>query len=346
MTYHKADQTLMYQEAEEASTRVAHQVTANKEMLSKLAQQLRRKPPSFVVTCARGSSDHAATHVRYLIETSLGLPTGSAAPSVSSVFGAEQKMAGVLFIALSQSGRSPDILTTTKMAKAGGALVVCAVNDENSPLAKISDFTIPLHAGPEKSVAATKSFICTLSAMTNFVAAWQENKDELQQLDQLPDLLSTAFAQDWTRHVDILKPHNNLFVVSRGLGLGVVQEAALKFKETCGLHAEAISAAEIQHGPMSLVHQGFPVFIYSLNDKTQSSIDDVAISFANRKATILSAGATYDTAYNLETVSCDSPQLRPILFIQSFYKFVNALSLARGFNPDQPPFLKKITETI
>ena len=260
MTYQKADQTLMYQEAEEASIRVAHQMTANKQMISKLVQLLRRKPPSFVVTCARGSSDHAATHVRYLIETSLGLPTGSAAPSVSSVFGAKQKMAGVLFIAISQSGRSPDILATTKMAKAGGALVVCAVNDEKSPLAKISDFTIPLYAGPERSVAATKSFICTLSAMTYFVAAWKQSRDGLQQMDHLPNLLQEAFAQDWTRHVDILKPPNSLFVVSRGLGLGVVQEAALKFKETCGLHAEAFSAAEIKHGPMSIVASRLPRF--------------------------------------------------------------------------------------
>lgn len=339
-------QTLMHLEAQEAPARVRHQLASNISQIKALAYRLRAKPPSLVITCARGSSDHAATYAKYLIETQIGTPTLSAAPSITSVFAARQTYEGVLFLAISQSGQSPDILRSAQAAKDGGALVVSLVNDTASPLASLSDVVIPLHAGPEKSVAATKSYICSLTAIANLVAAWAQNEELMTELKNLPGALEQAFAQDWSTAVEAFREVRNLFVVGRGLGLGIAQEAALKFKETCGLHAEAYSAAEVKHGPMAIVNEGFPVLIFSGQDQTQTSIDDVAGAFIGRGAQVVSAGQDYDGALNLETTGCDAPELRPILLIQSYYKFVNALSVARGYNPDCPPHLNKVTETL
>ncbi len=336
----------MYQEAQTTPELVAKQLTANKILVETLSKYLRQNPPSLIMTCARGSSDHAATYAQYLIETHMGIPTMSSAPSIHSVFAARKKMERVLFLAISQSGQSPDILSATQAAKDGGAFVVSLVNNTTSALADISDIVIPLHSGLEKSVAATKSFICSLSVIAHLVAAWQKNHKLMAELNALPHELNTAFDQDWPQGLDRLKSANNLFVVSRGLGLGAVQEAALKLKETCGLHAEAFSAAEVKHGPMTIVQNGFPVIVFSLQDQTQRSIDDITLAFITRKAQILSVGKAYDKAVNLNMTYCGPAALRPIVFIQSFYKFANALSILRGYNPDKPRYLNKITETL
>jgi glucosamine--fructose-6-phosphate aminotransferase (isomerizing) len=336
----------MYQEARQAPTCVGHLQIANEEPIHTLVKFLRAHPPQLIVTCGRGSSDHGASFAKYLIETQLGIPTMSMAPSVSSLYVARQNMERVLFLAISQSGQSPDILVAAQAAKAAGAYVVCFVNDVASPLAQLSDTVIPLHAGPEKSVAATKSFICTLSALAQFVAVWQRNDQMLAELATLPEKLDRAADLDWSKAVNALSGAANMFVISRGLGLGIAQEAALKLKETCGLHAEAFSAAEVKHGPMTLVQKNFPVMVFSPQDQTQPSIDDVAQLFIRHEANVLSIGHAYDGALNLPTISCADALLRPIIFIQSFYVFVNALSRARGYNPDQPLHLSKITETL
>jgi len=346
MTYCEEHHTFMYKESQEAPQRVKQQLAANTSIIETLSEQLRSHVPLQVVTCARGSSDHAATFAKYLIETNIGILTTSMAPSISSVFNVKQNMEHTLFLAISQSGKSPDILMATQAAKNSGAIVVAIVNDTASPLAKISDFVIPMYAGPEKSIAATKSFICTLSALVHLVATWAQSHALVNELGKLPNMLTAAFAQDWSAGLGVLKPANNLFVVSRGLGFGVAQEAALKFKETCGLHAEAFSAAEVKHGPMTIVRENFPVFVFSVQDQTQPSIDNIATTFIHRSAQVLSVGAIYEKAFNLGTVSCAAPELRPLVFIQSFYKFVNSLAVERGYNPDKPLYLNKITETV
>ncbi|MDQ7019540.1 MAG: SIS domain-containing protein [Robiginitomaculum sp.] len=339
-------QTLMHQESWQAPACIARQRVANAGVVEALGARLRSAPPALVVTCARGSSNNAASYAKYLIETHIGTPTLSAAPSVNSVYNIHQNMDQVLFLAISQSGQSPDILSAAKAAKAGGALVVCLVNETASPLAQLADIVIPLHAGAECSVAATKTFIGSLSALVHLVAVWGQNADLLVGLKALPTILESTLACDWSAAIPTLISATSLFVVGRGLGLGVAQEAALKFKETCSLHAEAFSAAEVKHGPMTLVKEGFPVLIFSAHDETQPSIDDVASTFIARGARVLSAGHAYEGALTLSTTPCPVAELRPLVFIQSFYNFVNTLALTRGQNPDHPPFLNKVTETL
>src|SRR5579871_3493894 len=170
-----ADATLMFQEAGSSAVLAAQQLAANKAHAAELGALLRSKKPRAVITIARGSSDHAATFARYLIETQLGILTSSLAPSISSVYKAKLDLEGVLCLAVSQSGRSPDLIKSVETAKAAGALVIALVNAPDSPLEAVAHHTVPLGAGPELSVAATKSFILALSAMLHLVAGWSED---------------------------------------------------------------------------------------------------------------------------------------------------------------------------
>jgi glucosamine--fructose-6-phosphate aminotransferase (isomerizing) len=335
----------MYCEAEQAPDVVRRQLAANSERLERLGERLRQLKPHAVVTCARGSSDHAATFAKYLIETRLNILTSSAAPSVTSVYEAIPNLADTVFLAISQSGASPDLLATVRAAKKAGALVVALVNAESSPLAQAADFTVPLCAGIERSVAATKSYIASLSAIIQLVGSWKDDDALLESLAGAPALMEKAWQLDWSAAVARLRFASDLYVIGRGLGLGVAQEAALKFKETCGLHAEAISSAEVRHGPMAIVRAGFPVLIFSQDDETRDGVEALAIELAERRADVMVAGAKAPRAVALPSISAD-PILEPMLIVQSFYRMVNALSLARGRNPDQPPYLRKVTETV
>jgi glucosamine--fructose-6-phosphate aminotransferase (isomerizing) len=335
----------MYCEAEQAPDAVRRQLAANSERMQRLGERLRQLAPRAVVTCARGSSDHAATFAKYLIETRLGILTSSSAPSVTSVYAATPNLAGTVFLAISQSGASPDLLSAVRAAKAAGALVVALVNAESSPLAQAADYTIPLCAGAERSVAATKSYIASLAAIVHLVASWSGDRELAEALAQAPALLERAWDQDWSGAVTRLRFATDLYVIGRGMGLGVAQEAALKFKETCGLHAEAVSSAEVRHGPMALIRAGFPVLIFAQNDETLGGVEALATELAARRADVMVAGAKVSRAVILPTEAANAV-IEPMLIVQSFYRMVNALALARGRNPDQPPYLNKVTETV
>jgi glucosamine--fructose-6-phosphate aminotransferase (isomerizing) len=297
------------------------------------------------MTLGRGSSDHAATFAKYLIETRLGIPTASAAPSVASLYGAETRAEAMLCLAISQSGRSPDLLAAVIAAKDGGATTLALVNDTDSPLAAVADAVLPLQAGAETSVAATKTFIASLSALVALVAAWADDEELARALALAPEGLARAWSADWSPMVERLREARGLFVIGRGLGLGIAQEAALKLKEVCALHAEAFSAAELRHGPLALVGPDFPLLVFRQSDETEDSVDDLVRDVVACGAPLLVAGSAPDGAVGLPSIEGD-PAIEPMLQIQSFYRAANALSVARGLDPDRPPHLRKVTETL
>jgi glutamine---fructose-6-phosphate transaminase (isomerizing) len=336
--------TRMFREAAQAGAAVRAQLERNRDAAALLGTALRANAPRAVVTCARGSSDHAATFAKYVIETRLGVLTASAAPSVSSVYGAIQDLGQCLFLAISQSGHSPDLLATAEAAKKAGAVVVAIVNDEASPLAALADYTLPLCAGEEQSVAATKSYIASLSAILHLAAEWVRDADLLEALARAPDDLERAWQLDWSPAVDHLREASHLYVISRGVGLGVAQEAALKCKETCGLHAESFSSAEVRHGPQALLQGGFPALFLTQDDETRAGIETLAAELADRGVEVLVAGANVKGTTNLPAIEAH-PAIEPLLLVQSFYRAANALAIARGRDPDRPPHLRKITRT-
>ncbi len=338
--------TRLSREAAEAPAVVRAQLAANAPLIAGLAQRLKRAPPRAVVTLGRGSSDHAATFARYLIETRLGVMTASGAPSVNSVYDVATGLRGALCLVISQSGRSPDILAAAQAAREAGALVVALVNDGASPLAELAEVTIPLLAGPERSVAATKSFVAALSAVVQLVASWSGDAKLGAALETLPALLERAWALDWNAAIAPLQAAQSLYVLGRGLGFGVAEEAALKLKETCGLHAEAFSAAEVRHGPMALVGPGFPVLAFAQGDETREGVEAATAAAAAQGAPVLKAGGGAQAGVISLPTEATCPVLEPIAYALSFYRLANALALARGLDPDHPPHLSKITETL
>jgi glucosamine--fructose-6-phosphate aminotransferase (isomerizing) len=338
------EQTLMFAEAREAGEAARRFLSGNSDVLTRITERLRQSPPSMVVTCARGSSDHSATFGKYLFETLLGIPTASAGLSVASVFAAPLQANGALCIAISQSGRSPDLLRTVEAYKAAGAFVVALVNDEDSPLAALADEKLALRAGPEKSVAATKSYITSLVGMAALAAYWTQDSALLDALAALPGDLARAFMLDWSAALPTLSQARNLFVIGRGYSFAVAQEAALKLKETSGLHAEAFSSAEVRHGPMAIIEAGFPILAFATSDRAGDDVRAAAQEFRAREAAVMLADAAHPQE-GLPTIAAH-PVIEPILMIQTFYRFVNMLSLARGFDPDTPPHLKKVTQTL
>ncbi len=340
-----AARTRMFQEAAETADVAARQIAQDRDRVVELGQRLRALAPRAVVTCGRGSSDHAATYAKYLIETRTGVLVSSAAPSVSSLYAVQPQLQGALFLAISQSGKSPDLLAAAEAAKASGALVIALVNVEDSPLAALADAVIPLRAGPETSVAATKSCLAAFAAILHLVAAWTDDAHLFAALDALPARLRQAWSLDWSEAVGRLRGARDLYVIGRGVGFAAAQEAALKFKETCGLHAEAFSAAEVRHGPMAIVGPGFPVVMFAQPDETLEGVRELAAEFAARGAEVLLAGAQAEGVTPLPTIAADS-LTQPILTLLSFYRMTAALSVARGYDPDHPPHLNKVTETV
>jgi glutamine---fructose-6-phosphate transaminase (isomerizing) len=339
--------TLMHSEAGEAGVTVRRFLHRNRATLAQLGAQLRARAPGLVTTCARGSSDHAATYAKYLVETELGLPTVSAAFSTVSLYDAPIGAPAGLCLAISQSGRSPDLLATVARQRDAGAIVVALVNDEESPLAALADTVLPLCAGEEKSVAATKSYIASLAGIAALVAAWRDDAELMQAVEALPAQLDAAFALDWSDVAEGLAGATNLFLIGRGHGLAIAQEAALKLKETSALHGEAFSAAEVRHGPMAVVRAGFPVLGFAGSDAAGDDVRGICAEFAGRGAHVWLADArgTVPAGVTPLPALAARPELEPLLMIASFYRMANTLSLARGHDPDRPPYLAKVTRT-
>jgi glutamine---fructose-6-phosphate transaminase (isomerizing) len=341
-----SDETLMRQEARQAGRVVGLQRLENAKLMQELGALLRARPPHLVVTCARGSSDHAASFAKYAIETRIGTLVASHAPSTSSIYGTNFRgLDGALFLAISQSGKSPDILSSIVAAKEAGAIVVAMLNDAQSPAAGLADLVIPLHAGSERSVAATKSYVGSLMAIAHLVAEWTQDRALDTALDGAEEQLDMAFERDWGAASDVFAAAKSLFVIGRGLTFGIANEAALKLKETSALHAEAYSAAEVRHGPMAIVERDFPVLMLQPEDPTKASFPQLSEEFTGRGAKVFAAGDTLPGAIMLPTAKGLHPLIAPACQITSFYGFAEKLARARGRNPDDPPWLKKVTET-
>lgn len=347
MTTNRArnEPTLMARETRQGPAVVARQLEANRTVCERLAARSAASPPRLLATCARGSSDHAATYAKYLIETTLGVPVMSAAPSVGSVYGRAMALDGSLFVVISQSGKSPDLVANARWAKRNGAFVVAAVNEVDSPVAEAADEVLPLHAGPEASVAATKSYIASLSAIAQLAAHLSGHEPLREALSALPEQLELAAELDWDEAIAPLAGTEDLLVVGRGLSFGIAQEAALKFKETASIHAEGFSAAELMHGPLALVREGYPVLAFSQSDETREPVRQLIETLRQKRAQVFAAEEGASARFRLPVVAGMHPATAPIAMIQSFYGLANKVALARGFDPDHPPHLKKVTET-
>lgn len=335
----------MLKEACSSAQAIAEQLNHDADRLTELGALLRANPPSSVVTIARGSSDHAANYAAYLIMARLGHIVASLPMSLLTLNRAPLNVKNALAIAISQSGQSPDVVEPIKFFREGGATTVALVNDAQSPLAQGAQWTLPLHAGPELSVAATKSFITSLVAGARLAGHWQNDAEFLAGIADLPQALDRACQLDWSKALEVLVPAQRIMVVGRGISFSVALESALKFKETSVIQAEAFSGAEIKHGPMALIHDGYPLLIFATRGPAQAGLIALAEEMRGRGANVLLAAPEDVKERNLTLATTATPDLDPIAAIQSFYVMAAELSLARGLNPDQPRHLSKVTKT-
>jgi len=338
--------SLMLQETREAPARVAAMLAQDERSYGELADALAARRPSFAATVARGSSDHAATYAASLLGIAAGLATASIPPSLVTRYGVEPDLSRALVLAISQSGASPDIVATLKAATASGGCTVAIVNAEGAPLAGVARHVLPQRAGPEQSVAATKSFVCSLVCIARLIARWRSDATLSSALARLPERLEAALACDWSGALELLAPASSLYVVGRGLGFGIVHEWALKLKETSGLHAEALSAAEVHHGPRAVIDQAFPVLALALEDPAGRDAAAFAIELAARGHRVALASAAALAPHHLPLPPPLHPLLDPLVAVQAFYPLAAQLAEARGLDPDQPRGLSKVTATI
>ena len=339
-------QTHMRREVNEIPEVVARFIAESAPVLDAAAAKLRAVDPSVVVTVARGSSDHASAYLKYAIELVLGIPVASVGPSIASIYGRDLRLDRAAAIAISQSGKSPDIVGMAQSARRSGATTIAITNTAGSPLAEVSDFTIDLRAGVEQSVAATKTFVTSVVAGLALLARWSGDADLVRAVAALPESLSQAVACDWSELVGALDGHSALYVLGRGPGFAIANEAALKFKETCNIQAESYSAAEVMHGPVAIVTPGYPVLGLAARDAAESSVADMAHKLAGQGALAFLTSSRSGAARALPFAATGHPITDPLALIVSFYGFVEALSRHRGLNPDVPPALKKVTETV
>ncbi len=327
----------MEQEARSVPEIIKQQLKDNEPLVKALAKQLKEKPYKFAMVIGRGSSDHAGVFAKYLLEIELGLPTFAAAPSVSSVYNKQLSLHEGIAIIISQSGRSPDILAQARMAKDAGAFCIALVNDETAPVKDIVDVFIPLRAGEEKAVAATKSYLATLSALLQITAYWKQDAKLISSLIDLPQSLQQVIESKQQLTTESVAEYRNLIVLGRGIGMGICKEIALKLKEVCCIHAEAFSSAEFLHGPVTLV-------------QTQLKLLDVSVAdeaFESHKTQVNEVKQRGGDITLLHQV-CNKlhPRLAPLAVLQRFYIDVAAIAIAKGINPDEPAGLKKVTQTL
>jgi len=329
-----------------AATRLLDKGSA---LADELGTMLAHRDPDVVTTVARGSSDHAAAYLKYAIELTCGIPVASTGPSISSVYNAPMRLTNGATFAISQSGKSPDIVSMAQAAKHGGSAVISFTNASTSPLALVSGNNFDICAGPELSVAATKTFVLSILAGLMVVGRWKQDDKLLAALADLPEKFQQALNCDWTSLADRIckgqQKTGSLYVLGRGPSYAIAKECALKFKETCQIHAEAYSAAEVMHGPVSIAQAGFPILVLASPDASHSSIVSAADDLSLRGVDVFITSKESDSK-QLPHVDAGHPLVTPLIRVVSFYQFVEKLAARTGLNPDQPPHLRKVTETV
>ena len=335
----------MASELQEVPDAVRRQALSLTGPLAALIGWSQRTKPALVMTCARGSSAHAATFAKHLFERHLGIPVAAAAPNVATIYRQRLQLKNQLLLAISQSGRSDDLTEFALMAKAAGALTAAIVNDTDSPLAAACDIVLPTAAGPELSVAATKSFVASLAMLLRVITEWKGDDALRDAIGRLPERLALATTLKWDEAVDAFSRATSLVTIGRGPTLAIAREAALKLKEACNLHAEAFSSAEFQHGPMALVSQHYPLLLFMPTDAAAAGLHDFAEDLRRKGALVFAAEHGQPAAGRLPVLPHEHPDVDAVCLIQTFYALAVRIAVRRGTNADQPRHLQKVTRT-
>ncbi len=337
--------TLMRDEIIEIPHAVDRLLVNGSKHIRLAASRARKANPNYFISVARGSSDHAATYLKYATELLLQKPMASVGPSVKSIYGVDLDYASAVSLSISQSGMSPDIVSLTQSISDHGGASIAITNDEHSDLASAAQSVVPIYADKEQSVAATKTFVTSVVAGLWILAEIAEDADLLASINDLPNLLAQASQCDWSMAAEAISDRS-LYTVGRGPSWAVSNEAALKFKETCLIHAESYSSAELMHGPMSIIEDGFPLIAFCAADAAEKGVAEIADLLAEKGSTTFITSHECKNSNVLPHVRTGHWLTDPITLIVSFYTMVEKIAVGRGINPDKPRHLKKVTETV
>lgn len=343
--------SILYSEIHEQPAALRRLLEAESTHIGQIASAIRQRSPRFVVMAARGSSDNAARYGQYLFGAHNRLPVALATPSLFTLYQSPPKLADALIIAISQSGQSPDILAVVEEGRRQGAMTLSLTNDIASPLAGLSEHTIDLHAEPEKSVAATKTYTASLLALGMLSAALSGDETLRLALDRIPALVSETLS-----HSDVILTGAQRFaglhecvVLGRGYNYATAFEIALKTKELCYVLAEPYSSADFKHGPVALVEGGFMVIAVIPVGKTAPELTDFLRTLKARRPELVIISPLED-ARLLADVAIPIPSnipewLSPIVAVIPGQLFALGIAQAKGYDPDHPRGLKKVTKT-
>src|SRR5262252_7564734 len=301
------------------SADVVSRIVGNRDAIAEIARDLDLANAPLGVLCGRGSSGHVGVFLRYLIETRLHLPVSASAPSVITAFRKPLTLRNALFIVISQSGRSPDLVAATQSAREAGARTIAIVNATSSPVADAAEFVVPIEAGLEHSVAATKTVIGSMAAGAELVAELADDVALRSALDRLPERLHRATLLDWSELSSDLAEASAVFVASRGLGLSSAREVALKLGEILRLPALGFSAAELQHGPRAALSAKTPVIMMRLMDETATTVDALASELIENKISLHLCGGPRGT---LPWLGDDDPVTDAITMLVPAYRMI------------------------
>ncbi|MDP4014317.1 MAG: SIS domain-containing protein [Candidatus Nanopelagicales bacterium] len=343
--------------AKQAGALMASEIAEQPEVLARLldrepqivatAREIAERSPRFVLLAARGTSDHAALYAKYLIEVLLGLPTGLASPSTLTAYGARPDLGGVLVIGVSQSGGSPDLLESVSVARECGALTLSVTNNPESEMAKAANWHVDVVAGKERAVAATKTYSAELMALWLLINGWSGRDSE--QARSLPGL-AEGLVQRRDEVAAIATRYrftDRLVTTGRGYSYPTAREAALKLMETAYVAAHAFSGADLLHGPLAMIDRDHPVVAVVPDGVGGEAMRPVLERLKERGADV--AGFVGADSIDLTTVGYllpDQPEeLAPIIDIIPLQQLALEMSVARGYDPDQPRGLSKVTQT-
>jgi glucosamine--fructose-6-phosphate aminotransferase (isomerizing) len=316
-----------------------------------VAQAIRERAPRFMVLAARGSSDNAARYGQYLLGAVNGLPVALATPSLFTLYRRPPCLADALVVAVSQSGQSPDIVAVVEEGRRQGALTLAVTNDPTSPLARAAEWVVPLHAGAERSVAATKTYTASLLALGMISAALAGDEEMFAALRTVPEAIRQVVSSAPTicRASERYRYMEACVVVSRGYNYATAYEIALKLKELTYVLAEPYSSADFQHGPVALVEKGFPVIAVVPEGAVTAEMVDFLRRLREREAELVVISAR-EEVLSLAQTPLPLPEgipewLSPMVAVVPGQLFALGLTQARGLDPDQPRGLQKVTRT-
>lgn len=317
--------------------------------VARLVQDIRRETPAYGLFAARGSSDNAARYAQYVLGIRNGLTAGLAVPSFFTLYDANPQMKGSLTIGVSQSGQSPDIVSVVRRAGEQGALTVAVTNEPNSPLAQTARHTIELRAGVEAAVAATKTYTTELMALAMMSAEMSESAEAFADLARVPAYVEATIQKNSNISASAFADMRHLVVLGRGYNYSTAFETSLKIKETNYLVAEPYSVADLLHGPVAMIGEGFPVLLVAPSGRTHADVPKVLETVKKRKARLI---AISDDPAVLKEAELGLPLpegmpewVSPIAAVVAGQLFAGALAEANGLDPDQPRGLSKVTLT-